>query len=108
MQDAVEILEQPKVMRDHDDLLFEAGNDLHQKVGVAQVEKRRWLIKYDHPRLHHQHAGKRNELQFAAAELMREAIAQMRDIKPLQHFINALANDGSGKFQVLEPELEIF
>lgn len=107
LKHAVEIRDQVEIVGYHDHVLVEFCDGLHEEVLVAKVEQRRGFVEDDHPRFHDQNARQRDQLTLTTAQLVREAIPQMRDVKPGQDLVEAFADDRGRKLEILEAEFQI-
>jgi hypothetical protein len=83
-QDAVHIQGKLEVVGGQDDLLAESGQRAPQELAVAQVQQGGRLVENQHLRIDGQDRGQRQELAFAAGELVDALVRQRQEAEPFQ------------------------
>ena len=84
-QDAVHVQGELEVVGGQDHLLAESGERAPQEFAVAQVQQRGRLVQDQHLRIDGQDRGQRQELAFAAGELVDALVRQRQEAEPFQH-----------------------
>src|SRR5581483_11554040 len=76
VNDPVGKAEQARVMRDNQHgavlLLGDRGQDAHDRLSIAAIERRGWFVGKDHGRLRNDRPSDGNALLLAAAEVVRK------------------------------------
>ena len=107
-QDAVHVLGEFEVVGGQDDLLAETGERAAQEFAVAEVQQRGRLVQDQHLRVYGQDGGQRQELAFAAGELVDALVRQRQEAEPFQDglgvgpaFLGVADGAPQGQFHVL-------